>query len=234
MVEQGLAESREQAQRMIMAGLVRVGEQVFDKPGKELPSETVIRLEGEDIPYVSRGGLKLEKALKVFDIDVAGKVAIDIGASTGGFTDCLLQHGVSRVYAVDVGYGQLHWKLRQDDRVINIEKANIRYLDSEQISERIDVAVIDVSFISLKTVIPKVLELLSADGIIVALVKPQFEVGKGEVGKGGIVREKDKHDKVLEDLSLFMSGQMLTVTGVTESPVLGAKGNREFLMALRR
>lgn len=234
MMDKGLAESREQAQRIIMAGLVRIGEQVLDKPGKELPLDAAIRVEGADIPYVSRGGLKLEKALRDFGVDVQGKTAIDVGASTGGFTDCLLQHGATRVYAVDVGYGQLDWKLRQDSRVINIEKENIRYLDAGIIPEKVDLAVIDVSFISLRIVIPKVLEFLSPAGIVIALVKPQFEVGKGQVGKGGIVREKEKHDMVLADMEHFMTSLGLKVGGITESPILGARGNREFLMLVRR
>lgn len=234
MLDRGLAESREQAQRMIMAGLVRVGEQVLDKPGKELAADAEIRVEGDDIPYVSRGGLKLEKAMRAFEIDVTGRTAIDVGASTGGFTDCLLQHGAKQVYAVDVGYGQLDWKLRQDSRVVNIEKENIRYLDARMIPEKVDLAVVDVSFISLKIVIPKVLEFLSPEGIVIALVKPQFEVGRGQVGKGGVVREKEKHDMVLTDLEHFMAGLGLKVGGITDSPVLGAKGNREFLMFLRQ
>lgn len=234
LVENGLASTREQAQRLIMAGIVRADGQIVDKPGKELSQETMLLVEGQDMPYVSRGGLKLEKAIREFNIPVAGKVALDVGASTGGFTDCLLQHGASRVYAVDVGYGQLDWRLRNDERVVNIEKTNIRNLDENVVLEKVDVAVIDVSFISLTKVLPRVMELLKPGGMIVALIKPQFEVGKGQVGKGGVVREKEKHDRVLADIEAFVVGRGLMIIGVTESPVLGAKGNKEFLMALQR
>lgn len=234
LVERGFAESREKARSLVMAGLVKVGGHLVDKPGKELPEDVDIHLAGQDIPYVSRAGLKLEKALREFAIDVRGKTAIDIGASTGGFTDCLLQHGAEKIYAVDVGYGQIHWRLRQDERVVNLERTNIRYLGRDALPKLVDIAVIDVSFISLKMVIPKVLEFLSPDGILVALVKPQFEVGKGEVGKGGIVRDEEKHRRVLDDLGQFVGGLGLGIIGIDESPILGAKGNREFLMALCR
>lgn len=234
LVENGLASTREQAQRLIMAGIVRADGQIVDKSGKELSQETILLVEGQDMPYVSRGGLKLEKAIRELNIPIAGKVALDVGASTGGFTDCLLQHGASRVYAVDVGYGQLDWRLRNDERVVNIEKTNIRNLDDNVVPEKVDVAVIDVSFISLTKVLPRVMELLKPGGMIVALIKPQFEVGKGQVGKGGVVREKEKHDRVLTDIEAFVVGRGLMIIGVTESPVLGAKGNKEFLMALQR
>jgi 23S rRNA (cytidine1920-2'-O)/16S rRNA (cytidine1409-2'-O)-methyltransferase len=192
-----------------------------------------IRLKGEDIPYVSRGGLKLAKALVEFDIDVTGLIALDVGASTGGFTDCLLQHGAGRVYAVDVGYGQLAWKLRQETRVINLEKTNIRYLEPETLGERVDLVVIDASFISLAKVLPNTLRHLKPGGSIVALIKPQFEVGKGEVGKGGVVRDEEKHRAVVRSIEEFAQSLGLTVNGVTDSPILGPKGNREFLIYLK-
>ncbi|RTZ91467.1 MAG: TlyA family rRNA (cytidine-2'-O)-methyltransferase, partial [Deltaproteobacteria bacterium] len=195
------------------------------------PDGVELRLTGNPLPYVSRGGLKLEAALKAFNLDVRDHVALDVGASTGGFTDCLLQHGAKRVYAVDVGYGQLDWKLRQDPRVIVIERTNARYLTREIIPESIQVATMDVSFISVTKIIPKIREFLSPGATLVCLVKPQFEVGKGEVGKGGIVKDPEKHRQVLEKIVTFCKELGFTILGWIPSPILGAKGNREFLLA---
>ena len=179
--------------------------------------------------YVSRGGVKLEHALKTFDIDVRGKVALDVGASTGGFTDCLLQHGAEKVFAIDVGYGQLHWKLRNDPRVVNIERLNARYLKLEDIGENVDIVTIDVSFISLVKIIPSIMNVLKSNGTLVCLVKPQFEVGKGEVGKGGIVRDETKHKEVIRKISTFLEESGFFIIGIEDSPILGAEGNKEFL-----
>lgn len=234
MVDRGLVPSRERARALIMAGQVVVGDHVVDKAGHQVSMDVPIRLKGEDIPFVSRGGLKLAKALAEFAIDVTGLIALDVGASTGGFTDCLLQHGAGRVYAVDVGYGQLAWKLRQDSRVINLEKTNIRYLEPETLGERVDLAVIDASFISLAKVLPNTLRHVRGGGGIVALIKPQFEVGKGEVGKGGVVRDEEKHRAVVRSIEELAQGLGLTVAGVTDSPILGPKGNREFLIYLKK
>ncbi len=233
LVDRKLVESRERARALIMAGLVVVNDHAAEKAGQMVSLDAVVRLKGEALPYVSRGGLKLEKALKILNIDVNGLVAVDVGASTGGFTDCLLQHGAARVYAVDVGYGQLAWKLRQDPRVVNIEKANIRYLDPVKLGEAADIAVIDVSFISLDKVLPHVVRLIRDGGSIVALIKPQFEVGRGEVGKGGVVRDNEKHRKVITSVHALAESLGLTVCGITESPILGPKGNREFLIYLK-
>lgn len=232
MVERGLAPSREKAQALIMAGQVVVGDHAVDKSGHQVPLDVEIRIKGDVLPYVSRGGLKLKKALDQFGIDVNGLVAIDVGASTGGFTDCLLQGGALKVFAVDVGHGQLAWKLQQDPRVVNIEKTNIRYLTPDQLGEVPDLAVIDASFISLSKVLPPTLALLKPGGRIIALIKPQFEVGKGEVGKGGVVRDPLAHQKVIEDVSRMAQELGLSVAGVCESPITGADGNREFLIVL--
>lgn len=234
LVDKGLVQSRERARALILAGEVLVDGRVVHKAGEMVAGSAAIILKGKDIPYVSRGGLKLEKALNEFNIDVAGKVAMDVGASTGGFTDCLLQRGAKRVYAIDVGYGQLDLKLRNDPRIFNIERQNIRYLEGEAISEQVDLATIDASFISLTKVIPKVLEFLKEEGELISLIKPQFEVGKGEVGKGGVVRDEAKQMAVVENIRLFCEEIGLTVIGVVESPILGPKGNREFLIYLRK
>ncbi|GAM10640.1 putative rRNA methyltransferase YqxC [Geobacter sp. OR-1] len=234
LVERGLAPSRERARALIMAGMVIVGDHAILKAGEQIPSDAAIRLKGEDHPYVSRGGLKLQKGLDEFAIDVSGVVAIDVGASTGGFTDCLLQRGARKVYAVDVGYGQLAWKLRQDERVINLEKTNIRYLDPAALEEMPDIAVIDASFISLDKILPHVIILIKPLARIVALIKPQFEVGRGEVGKGGVVRDESKHHDVVEKVKLIAGQLGLTVVGVVESPIKGPKGNREFLIYLEK
>jgi 23S rRNA (cytidine1920-2'-O)/16S rRNA (cytidine1409-2'-O)-methyltransferase len=233
MVERGLVQSRERARSLILAGRVLVGDLVVDKAGAAVESDREIRLKGEDIPYVSRGGLKLEKALDLFPVQTTGRIAIDVGASTGGFTDCLLQRGVAKVYAVDVGYGQLAWKLRQDPRVVNLERTNIRHLTPEQIPERPSLAVIDASFISLDKVLPPTLALLADQAEIIALIKPQFEVGRGEVGKGGVVRDASKHEAVLQRIRELASALGCQVLDETESPILGPKGNREFLIWLR-
>lgn len=234
LVDRGLVQSRERARALIMAGQVVVNDHLADKAGAQVPVDADIRLKGEDIPYVSRGGLKLARALDEFNIDVTGIVAIDVGASTGGFTDCLLQRGARRVFAVDVGYGQLAWKLRQDPRVVNLEKSNIRHLEPATLAETPDLAVIDASFISLDKVLPPTLRLLRNGGSVVALIKPQFEVGKGEVGKGGVVRDEGKHREVVASIVTLAAGLGLEVLGVTESPILGPKGNREFLIYLRK
>lgn len=228
--ERGLTESREQAKRLILAGLVLVNEQKIDKAGTPVPVDAVIRFLRQEHPYVGRGGLKLEKALHEFSINPSGKVAIDIGASTGGFTDCLLQHGAARVYAVDVGYGQLAWKLVTDPRVINRERTNIRHITPDDFPEKMDIAVMDLSFISLTKILEPVIPLLKPGADIVVLIKPQFEVGKGEVGKGGIVKSSEKHQNVIAQISAYAEQLGLSVQGVIESPIKGAKGNVEFLM----
>lgn len=234
LVDRGLVQSRERARALIMAGQVVVNDHLADKAGLQVPVAAEIRLKGEDIPFVSRGGLKLDRALEAFGIDVTGMTAIDVGASTGGFTDCLLQRGARKVYAVDVGYGQLAWKLRQDPRVVNLEKTNIRYLEPGSLPEAPGLAVIDASFISLDKVLPPTLRLIGDEGAIVALIKPQFEVGRGEVGKGGVVRGEEKHRRVIADVVALAEGLGLRVLGVTESPILGPKGNREFLIHLKK
>ncbi len=233
LVDRGLVASRERARGLIMAGQVLVNDQVADKCGATFAPDVAIRIRGGENPYVSRGGLKLQHGLEFFAIDPTGLVAIDVGASTGGFTDCLLQRGARKVIAVDVGYGQLAWKLRQDERVVNLEKTNIRYLTSESLAvEQPDLAVIDASFISLDKVLPSTMLLVRPGGTILALIKPQFEVGRGEVGKGGVVRDAAKHQAVIERVTELATSLGLTVTGVTESPILGPKGNREFLICL--
>lgn len=234
MVERGLVPSRQRAQALILAGQVVVDHHTVDKAGARVAADAALRLKGEDIPYVSRGGLKLEKALQEFDLDVTGVVAIDVGASTGGFTDCLLQHGAARVYAVDVGYGQLAWSLRQDSRVVNLERTNIRHLQPASLPEKPILAVIDASFISLEKVLPATLALLAEQAEVVALIKPQFEVGRGAVGKGGVVRDAGLHEAVVERIRQVATGLGCRVRNVTESPILGPKGNREFLIHLSR
>jgi 23S rRNA (cytidine1920-2'-O)/16S rRNA (cytidine1409-2'-O)-methyltransferase len=230
LLERGLAESRERAQRLIMSGLVRVAGRKAEKPGAAVSTDAPIEVTGPDLPYVGRGGVKLAHALAEFRIDPAGWTALDVGASTGGFTDCLLQAGAARVYAVDVGYGQLAWKLRQDPRVVVIERQNVRNLIRGRVPEPIDLATIDVSFISLKKVVPKVVEFLKMGGVLVALIKPQFEVGRGEVGRGGVVRSAEKHNEVVDEISRFCGTLSLEVAGVTPSPIRGQNGNQEFLI----
>jgi len=216
-----------------MAGRVLVDDQPVDKAGTQVDQEASIRLKGEDIPYVSRGGLKLARALEAFQVTAAGRTALDVGASTGGFTDCLLQGGARKVFAVDVGYGQLAWKLRDDQRVINLERTNIRHLTPDQLDEIPDLAVIDASFISLEKVLPSTTALIKPGSDIIALIKPQFEVGKGQVGKGGVVRDPDQHAQVIEKIKLVAAQAGCQVVQLCESPILGTKGNREFLIHLR-
>ena len=234
LVQRGLAESREKAKRLIMAGVVEVNRIRIDKPGNLIPTSSSLSVKAPYPPYVSRGGLKLEAALDHFALDVNGKMMMDVGASTGGFTDCLLQRGAAGVIAVDVGYGQLHWKIRRDSRVIILEKTNIRYLRPEDLNERINGAVIDVSFISLKLVVPPVSEILLDHAFILALIKPQFEVGKGLVGKGGVVRDPSMHQDVINRLCTFFENLGWTITGHVASPLAGPKGNREFFVYLER
>ena len=232
LVQRGLTQSRERARALIMAGRVMVDGEMRDKPGLSVPGDIPLALKGEDMPFVSRGGLKLAHALHRYRIEVSGAVCLDVGASTGGFTDCLLQHGARRVYAVDVGYGQLAWALRRDPRVIAIERTNIRHLAHHAVSEAVDLVTIDVSFISLKIVVPAVTKFMKPRARIVALIKPQFEVGKGKVGKGGVVRDPVLHEGVLGELTDFFTASGLRGGPVTPSPILGPKGNREFLICL--
>jgi len=232
MVEKGLAASRQRAQAMIMAGNVLVNCQLVEKSGHLISEASEITLKGETIPYVSRGGLKLEKALESFAVSVQGLVCLDVGASTGGFTDCLLQHGALRVYAVDVGYGQLAWQLRQDARVTAIERMNIRNMPLKMLPEPVDLVTIDVSFISLKIVVPTVMKFIKKPAWIIALIKPQFEVGKGKVGKGGVVRDPLQHESVLNELDQFFKDNGWTCLAVVPSPILGPSGNKEFLIHL--
>lgn len=234
LVDRGMVQSRERARALIMAGQVVVADHVAEKAGQMVPVEAEVRLKGEMLPFVSRGGMKLQKALDEFNIDVAGLVALDVGASTGGFTDCLLQRGAAKVLAVDVGYAQLAWQLRRDERVVNLEKTNIRYLTPDRLQEVPDIAVIDASFISLAKVLPATISLLKDEGLIIALIKPQFEVGRGEVGKGGVVRDAEKHREVIAAIKSLAELLGLKVRGVTESPILGPKGNREFLIFMAK
>jgi 23S rRNA (cytidine1920-2'-O)/16S rRNA (cytidine1409-2'-O)-methyltransferase len=232
LVERGLAETRAAAQRLVMAGLVYSGERRLDKPGHSIADDTPIELRGQPHPYVSRGGLKLEKALDHFAIPVAGRVALDVGASTGGFTDCLLQRGAAKVYAIDVGTNQLTWKLRSDPRVISMERTNIRDVTRAAVPEPIDLVVCDASFIGLRTALPAALALAAPSAHLVALIKPQFEVGKGRVGKGGIVREPELHAEVCATIATWLAAQAgWRVIGITDSPIEGAEGNKEFLIA---
>lgn len=234
LVKKGLAASRERARALILAGKVIVNDHRLDKAGNRVDCTAEIRLKSEDIPYVSRGGLKLEKALDAFNLDVCNRVVLDVGASTGGFTDCLLQRGAARVYAVDVGYGQLAWRLRDDPRVVNLERCNIRHLHPSQLDQQPGMAVIDASFISLDKVLPNTLRLLTDCADIVALIKPQFEVGKGQVGKGGIVRDPLLHEQVVARIYELAQELSCYIHGVVESPILGSKGNREFLIHLQK
>ncbi len=230
LVERGLAESRTKAQALILAGQVVVGDQRVDKPGTQVSVDAELRLKGEVLPYVSRGGLKLKAAIDRFGLEVRGRVCADIGASTGGFTDCLLQEGAAHVHAIDVGYGQLHEKLRTDPRVRSRERVNARYLTAEDLPEKVGVAVIDVSFISLTQVLPAVLPFLEPGGLLVALVKPQFEVGRERIGKGGVVRDAAARQEAIDAVVAFAREQGLTVQGVMDSPVPGPAGNVEALL----
>jgi 23S rRNA (cytidine1920-2'-O)/16S rRNA (cytidine1409-2'-O)-methyltransferase len=232
LVERRLVDSREDGRRRILAGEVLVNDQTITKAGILIDGGAQIRLKA-GAPFVSRGGLKLEKALNDFVIEVRDKTALDVGAATGGFTDCLLAHGVAQVYAVDVGYGQLDWRLRNDPRVRVFEKCNIRYFDLTRLPRPADLATIDVSFISLKLVLPRVKTLLVERGEVVALIKPQFEVGKGKVGKGGVVRSAQEHERVIDEIDDAAMRQGYEVLAHTESPLLGPKGNKEFFTHLR-
>ncbi|MFA4915705.1 MAG: TlyA family RNA methyltransferase [Syntrophales bacterium] len=234
LVDKGIAPTRERAKSLIMSGAVIVGHQAVDKPATLVYQNEDIRIKGNDNPYVSRGGLKLKEALLTFGVSVRGLVALDVGASTGGFTDCLLQEGAGKIYALDVGYGQLAWKLRKDARVVIIERTNIRYFEGTDIDDEIDLAVIDTSFISLKLVIPPVFKLIKAGAAILALIKPQFEVGRGDVGKGGVVRDHDLQAKVVIDIVEFCKGSGLEVIGTCQSPLLGPAGNREFFIYTKK
>lgn len=232
--ERGLTESRERAKTTIMAGLVLVNGQRTDKPGTAVPEDAVIELKGGALPYVSRGGLKLEKALKAFDLQPQGLTCIDCGASTGGFTDVLLKNGAKKVFAVDVGYGQLAWSLRCDERVVNMERTNLRLVTPETLGEPIDLAVMDLSFISVRLVLPVVEKLLREDGLVVCLLKPQFEAGREKVGKKGVVREKGTHLEVVQLFLDFAPRAGFTVLGLDFSPIRGPEGNIEYLVYLRR
>ena len=232
LVEKGLIRSRERAKAMIMAGKVLVNGMPADKPGTQVTADAQITVKTQDHPYVSRGGLKLEKALATFPVTPEGAICMDIGASTGGFTDCLLKAGAKKVYAVDVGYGQLDWSLRQDSRVKVIERTNIRHLDPEQVPEPMDMVVADTSFISLKTVIPAAEKFMAAQTVILALIKPQFEAGRENVGKGGVVKDPKVRGQVIEDIKAFFSGRGYQVNGVVTSPILGPKGNEEYIIFL--
>jgi 23S rRNA (cytidine1920-2'-O)/16S rRNA (cytidine1409-2'-O)-methyltransferase len=230
----GMVKSRERAKALIMEGRVFVDERPVTKAGTITLPDARIEIKGEELPYVSRGGLKLEAALSHFGIDLIDEVAMDVGSSTGGFTDCMLQRGAGRVYCIDVGYGQLSWSLRKDPRVILHERTNIRYLGKEKITEVIGFATIDVSFISLKHVLSKVAEFLKKGGGILSLVKPQFEVGKGEVGKGGIVREEGRRLTAVDSIKTFAEEKGLRSLGIFQSPIPGQKGNIEYFLLLRK
>ncbi len=234
LVEKGLVTSQEKARALIYSGVVRVNQESAVKPGKAVDPGAPIEIKEAEHPYVSRGGVKLEGALKAFQIQVRDKVALDIGASTGGFSHCLLLRGIKKVYALDVGYGQLAWQIRRDPRVKVMERKNVRFLTLPEIGEPVDLIVVDTSFISLKLVIPPLIPILKDRGEIVALIKPQFEVGKGKVGKGGVVRNEEDQKAVIEDLSCFFKEIGLSVLGTEESPIQGAKGNREFFIYLQK
>ncbi|CCG39949.1 TlyA family RNA methyltransferase [Magnetospirillum molischianum] len=235
LVDRGLVESRSRAQALVLAGLVYSGDRRVDKPGTPVAEDFPLTLKGQDHPWVSRGGLKLSHAIETFAIDPNGKTAIDVGASTGGFTDVLLTHGAARVYAVDVGHGQLAWKLRTDPRVVVMERTNARHLTVADIPEPIDMVVCDASFIGLETVLPAAMDLTRPGAVLAALIKPQFEVGKGRVGKGGVVREPELHQEVCERIRSWLSLRSgWRVEGISESPIQGPEGNREFLIVGRR
>ncbi|MEQ9110857.1 MAG: TlyA family RNA methyltransferase [Rhodospirillaceae bacterium] len=235
LVDRGLAESRSKAQALIMAGAVYSDQKKLDKPGHQVSVEIPLTVRAKDHPWVSRGGLKLEHGLEHFGFDPTGEIAIDVGASTGGFTDVLLHNGTAKVYAVDVGYGQLDSKLRSDERVIVLERLNARYLTQEHIPEPIDIVVCDASFIGLRTVLPAAMSLTQPHASLIALIKPQFEVGKERVGKKGVVRDSALHDEVCDTIAEWMSQQPgWSVCGITESPITGPEGNKEFLIGARR
>lgn len=232
--ERGLAESREKAKIAVMMGITYVNGQKQDKPGTMLPADARIEVRGKSLPYVSRGGLKLEKALQSFPIDLRGKTVMDIGASTGGFTDCMLQNGAKKVYSVDVGYGQLAWKLRTNPRVVNLERTNIRYITPEQVPDMLDFFSVDVAFISLRLVLPVARKFLAEKGEAVCLIKPQFEAGREKVGKKGVVRDKSVHCEVIHGIVSFVLENGFSVLGLTFSPVKGPEGNIEYLLYLKK
>ncbi len=232
LTEQGYAATRSKAQAIIMSGAVYVDGQKADKPGVSYAPDVSVEVRGAACPYVSRGGLKLEKALRDFGVDPTGFVCSDSGASTGGFTDCLLQRGARKVFAIDVGYGQLDWKIRCDERVVVMERTNIRYVTPEQLGEALDLSVVDVSFISLKLVLPVIKTLLKPTGQVLCLIKPQFEAGRDKVGKKGVVREKTTHRQVLDDFVALADSLAFAIRGLTYSPVKGPEGNIEFLAHL--
>lgn len=234
LVERDLVESREQAQRLILAGAIEIEGQRIEKPGTRIPITSEIRVTTSGQKYVSRGGLKLEAALEHFSIAVTGKVVADVGSSTGGFTDCLLQHGAARVYAIDVGYGQLHWRLRRDSRVICMERCNARYLTSDSLPEKVDLATIDVSFISLAKILPAVSRICRDGATALCLVKPQFEAGRRDVPKGGVVKNPGVHRAVLERVMAAAREDGFLVQGAMACPIRGTEGNREYFLALQR
>ncbi len=232
--ERGFAESREKAKALIMSGIVYVNDQKEIKAGRDIKPDDVVEVRGSTLKYVSRGGLKLEKAMQSFPIDLNDTVCMDIGASTGGFTDCMLQNGAKKVYSIDVGYGQLAWKLRSDERVVNLERTNFRYVTREQITEEIDFASVDVSFISLKLILPVMYKLLKDNGEAVCLIKPQFEAGRENVGKKGVVRDPKIHESVITTIAQFANAQRFNVLGLEHSPVKGPEGNIEYLMYIKK
>lgn len=235
LVDRGLVESRSRAQALIMAGAVYTGTERISKAGQTLAEDAPLEVKGRDHPWVSRGGLKLDHALKQFDVDLAGKIVLDVGASTGGFTDVALHYGASKVYAVDVGHGQLAWSLRQDPRVVVLEKTNARHLTAAEIPGPVDAVVCDASFIGLRTVLPAPMALAAPGATLIALIKPQFEVGKGQVGKGGVVRDPALHEAVCAEIRAWLDTEPgWSVVGLTESPITGPEGNKEFLIAARR
>jgi len=234
LAENGFAPSREKAKAMIMAGIVFVDNQKCDKAGEMIKENSVVEVRGNTLRYVSRGGLKLEKAVSVFSISLKDKTAIDIGASTGGFTDCMLQNGAKKVYAIDVGYGQLAWQLRNDERVVSLERTNIRYVTDEEVPEKVDFISIDVSFISLKLVLPVAKEFLSDEGEIVALIKPQFEAGREQVGKKGVIRDIKVHKEVIVNIMSFANNIGLYTEGLDYSPIKGPEGNIEYLLYMKK
>lgn len=233
-LEKGYTESREKAKALIMAGEILVNGEKEDKAGALFPEDSEIEFKGKGLRYVSRGGLKLEKALSVFEIDLSGRVCLDIGASTGGFTDCMLQNGAAKVYAVDVGYGQLAWKLRNDPRVVNLERANMRYVTAEQVPDKIDFFSADVAFISLRLILPAARELCADGAEAVCLIKPQFEAGRESVGKNGVVRDTSVHTRVVDEIVEWCLGNGFSVLGLDYSPIKGPQGNIEYLIYIKK
>lgn len=234
MVERGFFETRENAKRHIMAGIILVNDVPVDKPGTKIPSDVRLRIKGHVMPYVGRGGYKLEKAIKEFHLDLKNLVMADIGASTGGFTDCALQNGIAKVYAIDVGTNQLDWKLRTNPHVINLEKTNIKQVTEDMIGEKVDFISTDISFISVLKILPAVHSILKPEGSVVILIKPQFEAGKEKVGKGGVIRDKNIHEDVIRDTLSAFETEGLHVWGITYSPIKGGSGNIEFLALLKK